>query len=114
MAYPNVPRMICGYGIHDSIRYGSYGKKPVRFKNRHPFPSSDPHLPVIVLEERLHLLFRQSAVGNLPNHALRVRADCRRESATLGTTDHARPASLAINGDLSFIPSVEAIRHAQP
>src|SRR4029453_5975779 len=113
MTHPNVPCTVVGEGIDDSVRYGCYGNKPVGLEKGNPALRPDPHLPASVLKEGMRLV-RQPAVCNLSNRAPRVGLPSWGESADLGATAHARPASIAINRDLAFHPSIQPIRCAHP
>src|SRR5512132_4446415 len=113
MTHPHVPCTVVGEGKDDSVRYGCYGNKPVGLKKGDPALRPDPHLPASVLKEGLRRV-RQPAVCNLSNRAPRVGLPSWGESADRGATAHARQASIAINRDLAFNPSIQPIRCAHP
>src|SRR4029450_8029047 len=113
MTHPDVPCTVVGEGIDDSVRYGCYGNKPVGLEKGNPALRPDPHLPASVLKDGTPPV-RQPAVCNLSNRAPRVGLPSWGESADRGATAHASPASIAINRDLAFHPSIQPIRCAHP
>src|SRR6187399_2837196 len=113
MTHPDVPCTVVGEGIDDSVRYGCYGNKPVGLEKSNPALRPDPQLPASVLKKGMRLV-RQPAVCNFSNRALRVGLPCWGECADRGATAHASPASIAINRDLVFSPSIQPIRCAHP
>ena len=112
MTHPDVPCTVVGEGIDDAVRYGCDGNKPVRLEKGNPAWRPDPHSPASVLKEGVRLV-RQPAVGNLSNRAPRVGRSCG-ESADRGAIAHGSQASIAINRDLAFTPSIQPIRCAKP
>src|SRR4030095_11448465 len=114
MTHPDIAGTVLGEGICDSARNGRDGHKPVTLQEGNATLCADPNLPAIVLKEALRLVVWQSTVGNLTNGNPRRRRRSLGGSAARGAAASAKRASLAINRNLSFIPSIQAVSRAQP
>ena len=114
MTHPDVPCTVLGEGIDDPVRYGCYGNKPVGLEKGNPALRPDPNLPAM-RPERGHRALSGNPLSVISRIVpLESRRPSWGESAERGATAHASAASIAINRDLAFIPSVQPIRCAQP
>jgi hypothetical protein len=84
VADPEIPPTVASHGMHDAAGHGAYCDKPVILEVGDPAMGGNPNSPAIVLKERIHVIIRQST------------------------------APFAVNGNLSVVPSVQAIPSAKP